>query len=115
MQGEATPRILRQPDREYDVLGRQIPRNPFKGAPGLRLLMGLGFAELWQLEVPEEYVAEAVDVETRQELRTIACACGESIVAPLQAVAFCPADCGRWFLPLRDVVLVKRWPREVAA
>lgn len=94
----------RQPGKVYDELGRQVPRNPWRGTPGLVFMLRLpGFAAQFETRVPAEYLLGP----------WVLCTCGELQV--LAELAECAAGCGRWFLRTEASVRVARWGSEAAA
>lgn len=90
----------RQPGKTYDELGRQVARNPWRGTPGLVLLLQLpGFAAQFETRVPEEYRLGP----------WVLCTCGELQVIRYAELAECPGGCGRWFLRTEESVRVAKW------
>lgn len=97
--------VYRRPDRSYDELGLQIPRNPFVGEAGTRLFLSIGGAREFRHVVPDEHVVRVLVVG-----EAVACRCG--VLAPLVAggIVGCPGRCGRHFLRAESTVRVARWP-----
>lgn len=106
MSGAQLPEFM-QPGKEYDGLGRQVPRNPWRGTPGLMLLLRLpGFAEQFKRRVPD----------THRLGPWILCTCGELQALRVRELAECGGHCGRWFLRCESSVRVARWaPKSDAA
>ena len=88
--------------KEYDALGRQVPRNPFRGKAGVVLALRMGMAAQFEKRVPEEYVMGSY----------VMCVCGELNELERGEVAECSGRCERWFLHTGESVRVARWPRE---
>lgn len=93
---------FRLPGREYDDLGRQVPRNPFAGKAGVVLALRMGMAAQFEKRVPEDYVLGP----------WVLCACGELQALEVGEVAECAGRCDRWFLSTGESVRVATWPRE---
>lgn len=93
---------FRRPDRTYDQLGRQEPRNPFSGTLGVATLLRLGLAREFATVVPAEYRLGP----------WVLCTCGELSALEVGAVAECPGRCGRFFLRAESSVRVARWSKE---
>jgi hypothetical protein len=90
----------RLPGKVYDLLGRQIPRNPFRDTAGVVLLLRLpGFAQQFAKAVPDEYRLGPV----------VLCVCGELTALDVGEVAECTGGCDRWFLRTETSVRVARW------
>lgn len=90
---------FRLPGKDYDGLGRQVPRNPFRGQAGTVLLLRMGLAEQFRKVVPGEYLLGP----------WVLCACGELQALEVGEVAECAGGCGRWFLRSEDSMRVARW------
>lgn len=93
---------FRLPGREYDALGRQVPRNPFRSKAGVVLLLRMGMAAKFEKRVPEDYVLGP----------WVLCVCGELQAVDVGEVVECVGCCDRWFLSTGESVRVARWPRE---
>jgi hypothetical protein len=94
---------FRRPDRTYDALGRQTPRNPFSGTLGVATLLRMGLAREFATVVPAEYRLGP----------WVLCTCGElSVLERPGVIAECPGLCGRFFLRAETSVRVARWARE---
>lgn len=90
----------RQPGKDYDLLGRQVPRNPFAGTAGLALALRLGMARQFRKLVPEP------------EHRLgpwVLCRCEELFTIDRREVRECPGGCGRWYLRTEESVRWALW------
>lgn len=96
---------FRRSDRVYDGLGRQIPRNVFRGSLGVGTLLRLGMAAQFAAVVPSPCLTED----------GVLCRCGHDVVVSVGEVAECGGGCGRWFLRTETSVRVARWPRAEEA
>lgn len=92
----------RLPGKVYDHLGRQVPRNPFRGAAGVVLALRIGMAAQFEKRVPEDYLLGP----------WVLCVCGALQAIDAGEVVECAGACGRWFLSTGESVRVARWPRE---
>lgn len=93
---------FRLPGREYDHLGRAVPRNPFAGKQGVVLfLQWPGAAEQFAREVPTDYRLGP----------WVLCMCGELVALEVGEIAECAGECGRFFLRTEASVRVARWPK----
>lgn len=94
--------VWRRADREYDGLGRQAPRNIFRGRVGVSTLLRMGMGAQFRAHVPAPAWREG----------GVSCRCGEDVAIEVGEVAECPGGCGRWFLMTETSVRVARWARE---
>ncbi len=95
------------PGRDVDLLGRQVPRNPFRGKAGLVLALRMGMAAQFEKHVPERFVTYVLASGV-----AVACTCGEVVPIDVGEVVECPGGCGRFFLRTETSVRVARWIRE---
>ncbi len=103
--GRVLPPVV-PPGRDLDLLGRQVPRNPFRGKAGLVLALRMGMAAQFEKRVPERFVTYVLASGV-----AVACACGEVVPIDVGEVVECPGGCERWFLATESSVRVARWPR----
>lgn len=94
----------RLPGKEYDHLGRQVPRNPHRGKAGVVWLLQLGMAAQFRAEVPASHVAHVLASGP-----AVVCRCGSVVELEVGEVAECPGGCDRWFLRTETSVRVARW------
>lgn len=89
-----------QPGRDVDALGRQQPRNPFRGKQGVVWFLRLpGAAEQFRVVVPGEYRLGP----------WVLCVCGELQALEVGEIVECAGGCGRWFLRTEESVRAARW------
>lgn len=101
---------FRRPDRSYDALGRQEPRQPFAGKGAVALLLRMGMAAEFVTVVPDRFVVRVLAVG-----EAIACTCGALAPVEVGVVTECPgAECDRFFLRTESSVRVARWAQEEA-
>lgn len=86
-----------------------VPRRLLGGARGTTCLLRAlpGFSELWEKEVPPEYLWRA-EGRSGGVCRAVSCVCG-AMTALEGGLVECSGGCGRWFLPLESSVRVKRF------